>query len=102
MPHHPSEETAPPDLYEKAAKDPSSATESTASDHGGHVNEHNPGGGGGEKMKKASAEDHVSKGPVVPMSMDGRFLFSVLLCLFLPFFFFLLGRSRGLLGVVDL
>ena len=35
MPVHPSEEEAPSGIYEKIAKDPSSATESTASDHGG-------------------------------------------------------------------
>lgn len=62
MPVHPSEEEAPSGIYEKVAKDPSSATESTASDHAGHDNEHTPG--------KASAEDHQSKGPAIPMHMS--------------------------------
>lgn len=34
MPVHPSEEEAPSGIFEKVAKDPSSTTESTASDHG--------------------------------------------------------------------
>ena len=42
MPVHPSEENAPEGLTEKVAKDPSSTTESTASEHEGHANEHNP------------------------------------------------------------
>lgn len=66
MPHHPSEEEAPGGIYEKVAKDPSSTTESTASDHDTHHNEHAP-----EATAKASAQDFQSKGPQIPMSMDG-------------------------------
>lgn len=66
MPHHPSEEEAPSGIYEKVAKDPSSTTESTASDHEAHHNEHAP-----EATAKASAQDFQSKGPAIPMSMDG-------------------------------
>lgn len=62
MPVHPSEEEAPSGIYEKIAKDPSSTTESTASDHEHHENEHTPG--------KASAQDHLSKGPTIPMNMS--------------------------------
>lgn len=42
MPVHPTEEEAPSNITEKLAKDPSSNTESTASDHPSHFNEHNP------------------------------------------------------------
>ena len=42
MPVLPSEDTAPSNLTEKLAKDPSSQTESTASEAEGHANEHNP------------------------------------------------------------
>ncbi|CAF9919498.1 hypothetical protein IMSHALPRED_004638 [Imshaugia aleurites] len=62
MPVHPAEEDAPSGIYEKVAKDPSSATESTASDHEHHHNEHTPG--------LASAQDHQSKGPAIPMKMS--------------------------------
>ncbi|KAL8773518.1 MAG: hypothetical protein Q9209_001622 [Squamulea sp. 1 TL-2023] len=65
MPVHPSEEEAPQGLYEKIAKDPSSTTESTASDHETHHNEHAPDASG-----KASAQDFQSKGPQIPMNMD--------------------------------
>ncbi|KAL9594455.1 MAG: hypothetical protein Q9219_007025 [cf. Caloplaca sp. 3 TL-2023] len=65
MPHHPSEEEAPEGIYEKVAKDPSSTTESTASDHEHHHNEHAP-----DASAKASATDFQSKGPQIPMSMD--------------------------------
>ncbi|KAL8688828.1 MAG: hypothetical protein Q9218_005355 [Villophora microphyllina] len=65
MPHHPSEEEAPEGIYEKVAKDPSSTTESTASEHEGHHNEHAPDASG-----KASAQDFQSKGPQIPMNMD--------------------------------
>lgn len=64
MPVHPSEEEAPSGIYEKIAKDPSSLTESTASDHDQHDNEHTPG-------DKASAQDMQSKGPQIPMNMSG-------------------------------
>ena len=70
MPHHPSEEEAPTGITEKIAKDPSSATESTASDHEDHHNEHAPGAHG-----KASALDFQSKGPQIPMNMDGMSTF---------------------------
>jgi len=63
MPVHPSEEEAPSGIYEKIAKDPSSTTESTASKHEQHDNEHTPGG-------KASAQDMQSKGPQIPMNMS--------------------------------
>lgn len=66
MPHHPSEEEAPEGIFEKIAKDPSSSTESTASDHEDHHNEHNPGA-----TTKASLHDIQTKGPQIPMSMDG-------------------------------
>lgn len=66
MPVHPSEEEAPMGITEKVAKDPSSATESTASDHEGHENEHTP-----HQSGKASAQDLQSKGPQIPMTMNG-------------------------------
>ncbi|MCJ1459508.1 hypothetical protein MMC28_009887 [Mycoblastus sanguinarius] len=62
MPVLPSEEEAPSGITEKVAKDPSSTTESTASEHENHDNEHTPG--------KASAQDLQSKGPAIPMKMD--------------------------------
>ncbi|KAL2042648.1 hypothetical protein N7G274_004407 [Stereocaulon virgatum] len=62
MPVMPSEEEAPMGITEKVAKDPSSATDSTASDHEHHENEHTPG--------KASAQDFQSKGPQIPMNMS--------------------------------
>lgn len=65
MPVHPSEEEAPSGIFEKVAKDPSSATESTASDHAGHENEHSP-----HQSAKASAQDFQSKGPQIPMKMS--------------------------------
>ena len=63
MPVHPSEEEAPTGLTEKIAKDPSSATESTASTHEGHVNEHDPQG-------KPRTQDFVNKGPQIPMRVE--------------------------------
>lgn len=72
MPVHPSEEEAPMGLTEKVAKDPSSATETTASDHPGHANEHTPSAGGGSGGgATAKATDFMSKGPQIPKSMDG-------------------------------
>ncbi|KAL8777133.1 MAG: hypothetical protein Q9213_007993 [Squamulea squamosa] len=65
MPVHPSEEEAPQGLYEKIAKNPSSTTESTASDHEAHHNEHDPDASG-----KASVQDFQNKGPQIPMSME--------------------------------
>ncbi|MDI1485336.1 MAG: hypothetical protein OHK93_000473 [Ramalina farinacea] len=71
MPVHPSEEEAPMGLTEKVAKDPSSATETTASDHPGHANEHTPSAGGGSGGgATAKATDFMSKGPQIPKSMD--------------------------------
>ncbi len=67
MPVLPSEEEAPSDIYEKVAKDPSSASESTASDHEHHHNEHTP-----SSSEKASAQDFQSKGPQIPMTMSGE------------------------------
>ncbi|KAL8697472.1 MAG: hypothetical protein Q9201_007116 [Fulgogasparrea decipioides] len=65
MPVHPSEEEAPTGITEKIAKEPSSTTPSTASDHEEHHNEHAPDASG-----KASAQDFQSKGPQIPMNMD--------------------------------
>ena len=59
MPHLPSEEEAPSNLTEKVAKNPSSQTESTASHHDMHDNEH------GSAKEKATAEDFQSKGPAI-------------------------------------
>lgn len=58
MPVHPSEEDAPSGIFEKVAKDPSSNSESTASSHKAHENEHTPG--------KPAAQDLQSKGPAIP------------------------------------
>lgn len=65
MPVHPSEEEAQEGLTEKVAKDPSSRTDSTASTHEHHHNEHTPGD------VKAKASDFQSKGPQIPTNMDG-------------------------------
>ncbi|KAL8903855.1 MAG: hypothetical protein Q9207_003653 [Kuettlingeria erythrocarpa] len=65
MPHHPSEEEAPEGIFEKVAKNPSSTSESTASDSEHHHNEHTP-----DASLKASAQDFQSKGPQIPQSMD--------------------------------
>lgn len=65
MPVHPSEENAPEGLTEKVAKEPSSNTESTASTHEHHHNEHTPGD------VKAQASDFQSKGPQIPINMSG-------------------------------
>jgi len=62
MPVLPSEENAPEGLTEKVAKDPSSQTDSTASDHPSHENEHTPG--------RPSTQDFVSKGPVIPQTKE--------------------------------
>ncbi|KAI4140488.1 MAG: hypothetical protein LQ340_007863 [Diploschistes diacapsis] len=65
MPVHPSEETAPEGITEKVAKNPSSNTESTASEHPIHHNDHAP-----PEQIKATAEDYqANPGPVVPDSM---------------------------------
>ena len=65
MPIHPSEEDAPEGLTEKIAKDPSANTDSTASTHEHHHNEHTPGD------VKAQASDFQSKGPQIPTNMSG-------------------------------
>lgn len=64
MPVHPSEEKADPgSITEKVAKNPSSNTDSTASDHPEH--KHNQSGG------LATAQDHQAQpGPAIPQSMD--------------------------------
>ena len=80
MPVLPSEDKAPEGITEKVAKNPSSATESTASGHSGRKwrwsyvlarlylhsvldeNEHTPG--------KPSAQDFQSKGPAIPQTKD--------------------------------
>lgn len=62
MPVHPSEEEAPEGITEKVAKDPAQQ-ESTASTHESHQNEHTPG--------LATAQDHQSKGPQIPVNMSG-------------------------------
>lgn len=72
MPVHPSEEETPMGITEKIAKDPSSMTESTASDHEHHENEHTP-----HQSAKASAQDFQSKGPQILMTMKGIFLLAV-------------------------
>lgn len=65
MPVHPSEEEAPSGIFDQIAKDPASATKSTASDHPVHQ---------GDKVEKdkASSQDFQSKGPAIPQSMDGK------------------------------
>ena len=62
MPVHPSEEEAPEGITEKVAKDPGQK-ESTASSHEAHQNEHTQG--------LATAQDHQSKGPQIPINMSG-------------------------------
>ena len=59
MPQLPSEENAPEGIYEKVAKDPSSKTETTASDHEVHKNEHDP----------ISPQIYTSKGPAIADGM---------------------------------
>ncbi len=73
MPHHPSEEEAPEGIFEKVAKNPSSTSESTASDSEHHENEHAP-----DASLKASAQDFQSKGPQIPQNMDGTSILSQL------------------------
>lgn len=65
MPHHPSEENAPDGIFEKVAKDPSSKSESTASDDQGHKNEHTP--------IDPAATSAEGPGPVIP---DSEIMFS--------------------------
>jgi hypothetical protein len=61
MPHLPSEENAPGGIFETIAKDPSSKSDSTASDHEVHKNEHDP----------ISPQEFISKGPAIS---DGEIL----------------------------
>ena len=65
MPVHPSEEEAPSGIFDQIAKDPSSATDSTASDHPRHQGDNSEGA-------KAAPRDFQSKGPAIPMSTDGE------------------------------
>ncbi|KKY14989.1 hypothetical protein UCRPC4_g06517 [Phaeomoniella chlamydospora] len=60
MPVHPSEENAESNITEKVMKDPSSNTESKASDHSLHSDEQGSQGG-----IKAKAQDFISKGPQI-------------------------------------
>ncbi|KAI9823447.1 MAG: hypothetical protein M1832_002458 [Thelocarpon impressellum] len=63
MPVHPSEEVADGNITEKVAKNPSSNTGSTASDHPGHKGDHSAG--------KASAKDfQATPGPAIPQKMS--------------------------------
>ncbi|KAL9625651.1 MAG: hypothetical protein Q9160_000364 [Pyrenula sp. 1 TL-2023] len=66
MPHLPSEEETGTGITEKVAKNPSSQTESTASDHDLHDNEH------GTAKVKATAQDHASKGPQIPTELPPK------------------------------
>ena len=58
MPVLPSEEEAPEGITEQVAKDPT-RTESTASSHESH------------NQGLATAQDHQSKGPQIPINMSG-------------------------------
>ncbi|TID19716.1 hypothetical protein E2P81_ATG06883 [Venturia nashicola] len=58
MPVHPSEENTGDNLTDKVAKE---SSDSTASDHKLHDEDHSHSTSGG----KATAEDHKSKGPVL-------------------------------------
>ncbi|KAL9103847.1 MAG: hypothetical protein Q9187_008963 [Circinaria calcarea] len=62
MPVLPSEEEAPSGITETVAKNPSSATGSTASDHPRHDSEDTP--------VKPQMKDFQSKGPAIPQTMD--------------------------------
>ena len=64
MPVLPGEDTAEGGITEKVAKNPSSQTESTASGHAGHDNEHG--------TVKASMQDIQSKGPQIPQTDKGK------------------------------
>ncbi|KAI9697430.1 MAG: hypothetical protein M1836_004708 [Candelina mexicana] len=60
MPVHPSEENTTDNITEVVAKNPSSTTNSTASDHPYHKDSH-----------KASAQDfQANPGPAIPQTMD--------------------------------
>lgn len=73
MPVHPSEEQAPSGIFDQIAKDPTSATGSTASDHPLHQGD-DAGSG------KATAQDFQSKGPAIPQSMNGKWQRAKRLC----------------------
>ena len=56
MPHHPSDEDTSSHIFDQVAKE---SKDSNASDHAIHQ---------AEAIKRAAAEDHKSKGPVIPES----------------------------------
>lgn len=58
-----SEEEAPAGIFEKVAKDPSSKSDSNASEHERHENEHVPGNPAQKVLQ--------SKGPVIPSDGEG-------------------------------
>ncbi|KAI9804957.1 MAG: hypothetical protein M1833_006260 [Piccolia ochrophora] len=63
MPVHPAEENAEGGLTEKIAKNPSSATDSTASQHPDHKDDYSAG--------KAQAQDfNATPGPAIPQKMS--------------------------------
>ena len=63
MPVHPTEEIDSGGATEKVAKNPSSSTESTASDHASHKDDYSAG--------KAQAQDfNATPGPAIPQMMD--------------------------------
>lgn len=57
------EEEAPAGIFEKVAKDPSSKSDSAASGHESHENEHAPG--------NPAQKDLQSKGPAIPSDGEG-------------------------------
>lgn len=57
------EEEAPAGIFEKVAKDPSSKSDSAASEHESHENEHTPG--------NPAQKDLLSKGPAIPSDGEG-------------------------------
>lgn len=60
MPVHPSEEEAPSGIYEKVAKDPSSTSESTASEHGRIIDQLNLFPSAAEVPRAGELEKHLS------------------------------------------
>ncbi|KAL9101200.1 MAG: hypothetical protein Q9163_003518 [Psora crenata] len=72
MPVHPSEETTKADITEIVAHEPSSNTESTASDHPAHhqSNDEQTNNNSNQAGAKATAQDHMSKGPQIPINMN--------------------------------
>ena len=65
MPVHPSEEETQSGITEVIAKNPSSNTESTASDHPIHHGHH-----GDDKVKAQAKDFNATPGPVIPQSAD--------------------------------